>query len=270
MSDRVVAALAVALARGASRSSGAGRGGAGPPARARPRDARVVAAPRTCSPRRTCPRAKAILEPLLEADPDDAGVKLAGGILRFFEQRYDDAIPLIESSGVTDPAGYLALAKAAREVTTDDARVRERALRRLPPEGQGRGARALPRGRARAAARGARREASASCRRAGSPSRSSRDVKELAAVSTLTEEEIRTSGTVAVCKFGKLMMLSPKALLKGYDWLDTAAHEYTHLVLTAHVRQRARRSGCRRGSRSGSRTTGAAAASRSRPSRRRS
>ena len=35
------------------------------------------------------------------------------------------------------------------------------------------------------------------------------------------------------------MLLSPKALLKGYDWLDTAAHEYTHHVLTQKSRNRA-------------------------------
>ena len=28
------------------------------------------------------------------------------------------------------------------------------------------------------------------------------------------------------------MVTSPKALLRGYDWLDTLAHEYTHLVVT--------------------------------------
>ncbi len=65
------------------------------------------------------------------------------------------------------------------------------------------------------------------------------DVKELARLSTLTEEEVRTSGTVAVAKFGKLMVLSPKALLKGYDWLDTAAHEFTHEVVTERTRNRA-------------------------------
>jgi tetratricopeptide (TPR) repeat protein len=35
------------------------------------------------------------------------------------------------------------------------------------------------------------------------------------------------------------MLLSPKALLKGYDWQDTAAHEYTHLVLTLRSRNQA-------------------------------
>jgi hypothetical protein len=63
--------------------------------------------------------------------------------------------------------------------------------------------------------------------------------KELSALTTLSEQDIRTSGTVAVCKFNKLVLLSPKALLKGYDWQDTAAHEYTHLVLTRRTKNTA-------------------------------
>ena len=35
-----------------------------------------------------------------------------------------------------------------------------------------------------------------------------RDTRELARLSTLTEEEIRTSGTIALCKFDKLMVVS--------------------------------------------------------------
>jgi hypothetical protein len=57
-------------------------------------------------------------------------------------------------------------------------------------------------------------------------------VRSLARLTGLTEEEIRTSGTVAVAKYDKLMLLSPRLLVKGYDWLDTAAHEYVHHVVT--------------------------------------
>jgi tetratricopeptide (TPR) repeat protein len=56
--------------------------------------------------------------------------------------------------------------------------------------------------------------------------------RELAAVSTLTRDQIRKTGTIAICKFNKLMVTSPKALLHGYDWLDTVAHEYTHYVIS--------------------------------------
>lgn len=57
-------------------------------------------------------------------------------------------------------------------------------------------------------------------------------VASLARLTGLTEAEIRRSGTVAVAKFDKLMLLSPRLLVKGYDWLDTAAHEYVHHAVT--------------------------------------
>ena len=53
----------------------------------------------------------------------------------------------------------------------------------------------------------------------------------LARVSSLTEEEIRASGTIALCKYNRLMITSPKALLRGYEWVDTLAHEYVHYVV---------------------------------------
>jgi tetratricopeptide (TPR) repeat protein len=144
----------------------------------------------------------------------------------------------MESSGLGDPSGYLSLARAARKVTQDDAREESDHFVVTHPKGKdailvpylvealerqrevlGRALGYVPQGRL-------------GVEIVESP-------KELAKVSTLTDEEIRTSGTVAVCKFNKLMLLSPKALLKGYDWLDTAAHEYTHLVLTRKSRNRA-------------------------------
>jgi tetratricopeptide (TPR) repeat protein len=56
--------------------------------------------------------------------------------------------------------------------------------------------------------------------------------RSLAQVSTLTEKEIETSGTIAICKFNRLMFTSPRALTRGYPWLDTLAHEYVHLVVS--------------------------------------
>ncbi len=62
------------------------------------------------------------------------------------------------------------------------------------------------------------------------------DANELSKVSTLSKEAIRTTGTIAICKFNKLMVTSPKAIVHGYDWLDTVAHEYTHLVVSKKSR----------------------------------
>ena len=58
------------------------------------------------------------------------------------------------------------------------------------------------------------------------------EIADLARVSTLTLHEIETSGTIALCKWNRLMIVSPKALLRGYPWLDTLTHEYTHYIVS--------------------------------------
>jgi tetratricopeptide (TPR) repeat protein len=61
----------------------------------------------------------------------------------------------------------------------------------------------------------------------------------LAEVSTLTLEQIETSGTVALCKWNRLMITSPRALVRGYPWVDTIAHELTHLYLSYVTQEQA-------------------------------
>ena len=56
--------------------------------------------------------------------------------------------------------------------------------------------------------------------------------EELSAASGLPVEAIKNSGTIAICKHNKLMFTTPKALLRGYEWLDTLAHEYVHYVVS--------------------------------------
>ncbi len=53
----------------------------------------------------------------------------------------------------------------------------------------------------------------------------------LAQVSLLTEDNIRTSGTIALCQYNRLMITSPRAVLRGYSWVDTLIHEYVHLLI---------------------------------------
>lgn len=60
----------------------------------------------------------------------------------------------------------------------------------------------------------------------------------LAQVSGLTEKEIRQSGTIALCKYNRLMITSPRALLQGYGWVDTLVHEYIHFVINKKTRNR--------------------------------
>ncbi len=55
---------------------------------------------------------------------------------------------------------------------------------------------------------------------------------DLAKLSPLSETEIETTGTIALSKYNKLMVVSPRATIFGYPWMDTLAHEYTHLVVS--------------------------------------
>lgn len=58
------------------------------------------------------------------------------------------------------------------------------------------------------------------------------DAKALSSLTGLTLEEIQTSGTIAVCRSGRLMITSPRATLKGFHWLDTVSHELVHLIIS--------------------------------------
>ncbi len=62
--------------------------------------------------------------------------------------------------------------------------------------------------------------------------------QDLAKVSTLTEKDIETTGTIALCKYGKLMVVTPRATLFGYSWMDTLVHEYVHYVVSAASRDK--------------------------------
>ncbi len=54
----------------------------------------------------------------------------------------------------------------------------------------------------------------------------------LAKVSPLSEKDIETSGTIALCKYNRLMFTSPRGLVRGYGWRDTVAHEFVHYYVT--------------------------------------
>ena len=55
----------------------------------------------------------------------------------------------------------------------------------------------------------------------------------------MTEKDVRTTGVVALSKWSRLLMVSPRSLSGGHDWEDTIAHEYIHLVVSHHTRDRA-------------------------------
>jgi hypothetical protein len=66
-----------------------------------------------------------------------------------------------------------------------------------------------------------------------------RDLMSLSAMTGLPYESARTTGTVAVAKWGRVTLLSPRASRHGYSWRDTIAHELTHLAVTRASRDQA-------------------------------
>jgi tetratricopeptide (TPR) repeat protein len=184
-------------------------------------------------------RAEALVAPVVASRPDDRAVRSVAGLVRFYQQRYGEAVELLERGGY--PAGgldYLALARAARDVTRDHARAEGDHFVVSYPKGKDEVLVPYVLDALEAQRRALEQDLGWAA-----PGKVVieilNDTRELARLSTLTEEEIKTSGTIALCKFDKLMMVSPKALVKGYDWLDTAAHELTHYVVTERTHNRA-------------------------------
>jgi hypothetical protein len=66
-----------------------------------------------------------------------------------------------------------------------------------------------------------------------------RDLVSLSAMTGLPYEAASTTGTVAVAKWGRVTILSPRASHHGYAWRDTLTHELTHLAVTRATVDRA-------------------------------
>ncbi len=52
--------------------------------------------------------------------------------------------------------------------------------------------------------------------------------------SSLPLEAIQTTGVVAISKWNRLLMVSPRVLGRGYGWKDTLVHEWIHGVVAWH------------------------------------
>jgi hypothetical protein len=61
----------------------------------------------------------------------------------------------------------------------------------------------------------------------------------LSAMTGLPQKSAQTTGTVAVAKWGRVTLLSPRASDHGFPWRDTLAHELTHLAVTHATADRA-------------------------------
>ncbi len=57
------------------------------------------------------------------------------------------------------------------------------------------------------------------------------DTKAFYYASTLSARDIEVTGAVGLAQFNKLMVLSPRALVHGYRWLDAISHEYMHYLI---------------------------------------
>lgn len=55
--------------------------------------------------------------------------------------------------------------------------------------------------------------------------------EEFCNASTLFEDIVNKTGVVGICKFNRIMILSPENLPYGYRWIDTLAHEFIHFLL---------------------------------------
>jgi tetratricopeptide (TPR) repeat protein len=172
-----------------------------------------------------------VIEAAAASHAGDPVAQLSLGQLRFYQHRYDEAVKLLEAATPGfDPTGVLRLARAASELMRGHAEVEGEHFVVSYPKGKDEVLvpyllEALEAERAALASDlGVAPAEKVRVEILGA-------VSELARLSTLTDAEIRGSGTIALCKYGKLMLVSPKALFTGYDWLDTAAHEYVHYVV---------------------------------------
>ena len=170
------------------------------------------------------------------APHDIEPVRYYRGRVAFEDGRYDAAVEELTASGVSDkPGSWLRLAKQTRAIVEKHERAESAHFIFLYPSGKD----AVLVTWALDALEAQRAALEKDLGYA--PTEKIRveivgDASELSRVSTLSKEAIRTTGTIAICKFNKLMVTSPKAIVHGYDWLDTLAHEYTHLVVSKKSR----------------------------------
>lgn len=216
------------------------------PAVAQPSVAGRLARARAALSAQDVDAAAAELEALGDALPADARARAELGRLRFYQGRYADAAELLHAAvrdlGPHAPVQISELAGMARATAELTASFSEQ------HSADGRYSVRLPADQALLApyALETLRQADALLTDVlgGDRPRPLRleiyaTAADLARVSPLTQEAIETSGTIALAKYDKLMITSPRALIRGYPWRDTIAHELTHLVLARVSRGRA-------------------------------
>lgn len=65
------------------------------------------------------------------------------------------------------------------------------------------------------------------------------DLMSLSYLTGLSLQAAETTGTIAIARFGRVILVSPRATVEGFPWQDTVAHELTHLAVTRLSRDEA-------------------------------
>jgi Flp pilus assembly protein TadD len=182
-----------------------------------------------------------VIERLAAAYPDDGDVAFHLGMLRFHQGDYAGAASALDRGAprwatTRDRANresLRALVASTRDATAAFVEVRSRDGRYVVRHAPGPDAVLVPYAlealaaadQALGAALGIRVRSPIRLEVFASP-------RALARVSTLTVEDIERTGTIALCKWDRLMITSPRALVRGYPWVDTLAHELAHLLVS--------------------------------------
>jgi tetratricopeptide (TPR) repeat protein len=187
------------------------------------------------------------LAPLVRAHPDDPDVRFERAMVRFHRGDYAGAVQDLEAAGergaLRDPrdrAQLAALIRATHAATERFVTARSSDGRYVVRHAPGPDAVLVPYALEAMAAADEALSAELGVRLPGPlrleiyPTAAS-----LAQVSTLSVEEIARTGTIALCKWDRLMVTSPRALVRGYPWMDTIGHELVHLFLSRASRDRA-------------------------------
>ena len=183
--------------------------------------------------------ARAELEPLLEADPDDPGLAYVQGRVLFYEGRYDEALKVMDAVLARVGRADAPTFQRSRDEIARNAKALAGFDEYVTPDGrflirtQGKDKMLVPwlvevlRAQDEVLAKDFEYRTTGQVLVEIYP-----EVKYLAMVSSLTEKDVETSGTIALCKYNKLMFTSPRGLVRGYGWRDTVSHEFVHYYVT--------------------------------------
>ena len=170
--------------------------------------------------------ARAELDRLKQGREQNESFDFFTGRLAFGEGRYADAVSALELAGVEDrPGSYLRLARDTLAITRDDERAESEHFIFFYPKGKD-GILAPYALETLEAQRAALEKDLGHAPPGKVRVEVVNDAAELARVSTLSQKEIDQTGTIAICKFNKLMVTSPKALPVSYTHLTLPTTPY--------------------------------------------